>query len=132
MIRSLIRKFRTRRVTKRVSDNEIRKLCRKLPVLIRKTVDVGGIAHIVNTHSFTARWQRLYFRYLDGKMGYVKQMRLQSALRNRELEVQDSIGNQFGVDRKWVARKIDRVREAVEKAERREKWVARKTAGKAE
>lgn len=109
----LIQKFIARR---RVSKREIRKLMRKLPVLgvpVPTDANLKVVANMVKGHSFAVRQQRLYHRYLEGKMSYEALGKYRQMLCRREVIVTDSLGTSFAVDRKIVARAITRFRKMV-------------------
>ncbi len=108
-----IRKLWNRR---RVSNREIRKLMRKLPVLgvpVPTDANLKMVANMVKGHSFAVRQQRLYHRYLVGNMSYENLTKYRQMLCRRELIVTNSFGTSFAVDRKIVARAITRFRKMV-------------------
>ena len=104
----LIHKLWNRR---RVSNREIRKLMRKLPVLgVPADADLKALAIMVKGHSFMVRGQRLYFRYLDGKMSYGDLGKYRQMLSRREMIVTNRIGVVSAIDRNIVVRGIRRFR----------------------
>jgi len=109
MIR-LIQKFIARR---RVRDQEIRKLVRKLPVIVGRDVDIEAVARMVKGHGFMKRSQRLHARYLDRKMTYGQWVKYEHMLSDREVIVTSSLGTSFKADRKIITRGIDSLRKLV-------------------
>ena len=106
MIR-LIQKFIARR---RVRDQEIRKLVRKLPVIVGGDADLEAIARMVKGHSFMKRSHRLHARYFNRKMTYEQWVKYERMLSDREVIVTNSLGTSFKVDRKIISRGINRLR----------------------
>ncbi len=106
----LIQKFIARR---RVRDQEIRKLMRKLPVIVGRDADLEAIARMVKGHSFMQRSQRLHSRYLDRKMTYEQWVKYERMLGAREVIVTNNLGTSFKVDRKIISRGINRLRKLV-------------------
>ena len=94
-----IRKLWNRR---RVSNREIRKLMRKLPVLgvpVPTDANLKMVANMVKGHSFAVRQQRLYHRYLVGNMSYENLTKYRQMLCRREVIVtserrQDNVYNE--------------------------------------
>lgn len=105
-----IRKLWNRR---RVSNREIRKLMRKLPVLgvpVPTDANLKMVANMVKGHSFAVRQQRLYHRYLVGNMSYENLTKYRQMLCRREVIVTNRLGVSFAIDRNIIVRTIRRLR----------------------
>ncbi len=111
MIRRLLQYFRIKRMPRFVRDREIRRVVRQLPVLGLPQPTSDGqlefIANMVKNNSFLVRNQRLYVRYLNGKMEREKCTAYQRMLDDRKLSVTNSFGTQFHVDRTHMSRALD-------------------------
>ena len=106
-----IRKLWNRRM---VRKREIRRLVRKLPVLgVPDDADFEALAIMVKGHSFRVRQDRLYRRYLEGRMSCEDLAKYRQMLCRRELIVTNSLGTFFAVDRKIVTRAIIKFRKMV-------------------
>ncbi len=104
----LIHKLWNRR---RVSNREIRRLMRKLPVLgVPADADLKALAIMVKGHSFMVRGHRLYSRYLEGSMTYQDLAKYRQMLCRREIIVTNRLGTSFAIDRNIVVRGIRRLR----------------------
>lgn len=87
---------------------------RKLPVLgVPADADLEALSIMVKGHSFRVRQDRLYRRYLEGRMSYENLTKYRQMLCRRELIVTNSFGTSFAVDRKIVVRAITRFRKMV-------------------
>ena len=96
-----------------MSNREIRKLMRKLPVLgvpVPTDDNLKMVTIMVKGHSFMVRGHRLYRRYLEGRMSYEDLAKYRQMLGRREVIVTNRLGTSFAIDRNIIVRGIRRLR----------------------